>query len=155
MKTSQKLADLVQRELPQLLNQVIIDDGGKYRAFGSYLIESGTHGYTVTRGDDTVGTFSSSKSALAWCIADKNNQLNLAREIQNLDFTLTRLRNDIEIRGGIAKTSRGQLWETAHVKTAQRYEHSRHIENELTKCINSAKYQQLRGFHNETARTGC
>ena len=109
MKTSQKLADLVQRELPQLLNQLIIDDGGKYRAFGIYVIEPGSHGYTVIRRDDVVGTFSSSKSALAWCIADRNNQLNLAREIQNLDFTLVRLRNDIQIRGGIAKTSRGQL----------------------------------------------
>jgi len=154
MKTSQKLAELVQRELPQLLNQIIIDDGGKYRAFGIYVIESSSHGYTVTRRDHAIGTFSSSKSALAWCIADRNNQLNLAREIQNLDFTLVRLRNDIQIRGSIAKTSRGQLWETAHVKAAQRYEHSRHIENELTKCINSAKYQQLRGFNNETARTG-
>jgi hypothetical protein len=154
MKTSQKLAELVQRELPQLLNQIIIDDGGKYRAYGIYVIESSSHGYTVTRRDHAIGTFSSSKSALAWCIADRNNQLNLAREIQNLDFTLVRLRNDIQIRGSIAKTSRGQLWETAHVKTAQRYEHSRHIENELTKCINSAKYQQLRGFNNETARTG-
>lgn len=154
MKTSQKLAELVHKELPQLLNKVIIDDGGSYRAFGIYTITPDSHGHAVTRGEEDIGTFSSSKSALAWCIADRNNQLNLAREIQTLDFTLVRLRNDIKIRSSIAKTSRGQLWETAHVKTAQRYEHSRHIENELTKCINSAKYQQLRGFHNETARTG-
>ena len=104
--------------------------------------------------DDPVGTFTSTRSAVAWCIADKNRQYNLANEIQHLDFTLLRLRNDIEVRGGQARKSYGTFWETVSAKAAHRKEQSQQIENELTKCINSAKYWQLRGSNNETARTG-
>ena len=154
MKTSQKLAALAEQELPKLLNHVIIADGEKYRVFGSYVLRQTAQGYAVAYKDDPVGTFTSTRSAVAWCIADKNRQYNLANEIQHLDFTLLRLRNDIEVRGGQARKSYGNFWETVSAKAAHRKEQSQQIENELTKCINSAKYWQLRGSNNETARTG-
>ena len=34
MKASRKLAALAERELPHLLENVIVEDGEKYRAFG-------------------------------------------------------------------------------------------------------------------------
>jgi hypothetical protein len=154
MKTSQKLAALAEQELPKLLDHVIIADGEKYRVFGSYVLRQTAQGYAVAYKDDPVGTFTSTRSAVAWCIADKNRQYNLANEIQHLDFTLLRLRNDIEVRGGQARKSYGTFWETVSAKAAHRKEQSQQIENELTKCINSAKYWQLRGSNNETARTG-
>jgi hypothetical protein len=154
MKTSQKLAALAEQELPKLLDHVIIADGEKYRVFGSYVLRQTSQGYAVAYKDDPVGTFTSTRSAVAWCIADKNRQYNLANEIQHLDFTLLRLRNDIEVRGGQARKSYGTFWETVSAKAAHRKEQSQQIENELTKCINSAKYWQLRGSNNETARTG-
>jgi hypothetical protein len=154
MKTSQKLAALAEQELPKLLDHVIIADGEKYRVFGSYVLRQTAQGYAVAYKDDLVGTFTSTRSAVAWCIADKNRQYNLANEIQHLDFTLLRLRNDIEVRGGQARKSYGNFWETVSAKAAHRKEQSQQIENELTKCINSAKYWQLRGSNNETARTG-
>ena len=86
MNASQKLAALAERELPQLLNQVIVADGKKYRVFGSYVMRPTTQGYSVTFQDLPVGTFSSTRSALAWCIADKKRQYRLASEIQTLDF---------------------------------------------------------------------
>jgi hypothetical protein len=154
MKTSQKLAALAEQELPKLLDHVIIADGEKYRVFGSYVLRQTAQGYAVAYKDDLVGTFTSTRSAVAWCIADKNRQYNLANEIQHLDFTLLRLRNDIEVRGGQARKSYGNFWETVSAKAAHRKEQSQQIENELTQCINSAKYWQLRGSNNETARTG-
>jgi len=154
MKTSQKLAALAEQELPKLLDSVIVADGEKYRVFGSYVLRPTAQGYAVAYKDDPVGTFTSTRSAVAWCIADKNRQYNLANEIQHLDFTLLRLRNDIEVRGGQARKSYGTFWETVSAKAAHRREQSQQIENELTKCINSAKYWQLRGSNNETARTG-
>jgi hypothetical protein len=78
----------------------------------------------------------------------------LANEIQHLDFTLLRLRNDIEVRSSQAQKSYGNFWETVSAKAAHKRSQSQQIENELTKCINSAKYWQLRGSNNETARTG-
>jgi len=71
-----------------------------------------------------------------------------------LYFTLLRLRNDIETRSGQAQKSYGNFWETVSAKAAHKRSQSQQIENELTKCINSAKYWQLRGSNNETARTG-
>jgi len=154
MKASQKLAALADQELPKLLNHVIVADGEKYRVFGSYVLRQTTQGYALTYQDNPVGTFTSTRSAVAWCIADKNRQYRLANDIQHLDFTLLRLRNDIEVRSGLAKNGRGSFWETVSTKAAIRQEQSHQIENELTKCINSAKYWQLRGSNNETARTG-
>ena len=154
MKPSQKLAALAEQELPKLLNHVIIADGQNYRVFGSYVLRPTTQGYRLTQHDDTVGIFSSTRSAIAWCIADKKRQYRLANEIKHLDSALLRLQNDIRVRAGMAEHSRGTFWETVTVKTAQKRAQSQQIENELTKCINSAKYWQLQGSNNETARTG-
>jgi len=154
MKPSQKLAALAEQELPKLLNNVIVSDGEKYRVFGSYVLRQNTQGYALTYQDRNVGTFTSTRSAVAWCIADKNRQYNLAQEIQHLDFALLRLRNDIEVRGGQAQKSHGTFWETVTAKAAHKRLQSQQIENELTKCVNRAKYLQLQGSNNETARTG-
>lgn len=154
MKPSQKLAALAEQELPKLLNNVIVSDGEKYRVFGSYVLRQNTQGYVLTYQDRPVGTFTSTRSAVAWCIADKNRQYNLAQEIQHLDFALLRLRNDIEVRGGQAQKSHGTFWETVTAKAAHKRLQSQQIENELTKCVNRAKYLQLRGSNNETARIG-
>ena len=154
MKPSQKLAALAEQELPKLLDRVIVADGDKYRVFGSYVLRQTTQGYALTYQDTPVGTFTSTRSAVAWCIADKKRQYRLANEIKHLDSTLLRLRNDIEVRGSVAHNSRGNFWETVTIKTAHKRAQSQQIENELTKCINSAKYWQLRGSNNETARTG-
>jgi len=154
MKTSQKLAALAEQELPKLLDHVIIADGKRYRVFGTYVLRQTAQGYRLTQHDDPVGTFSSTRSAVAWCIADKKHQYQLANEIRHLDAALLRLRNDIEVRGSQAQRSYGTFWETVTVKTAQKRAQSQQIENELTKCINSAKYWQLQGSNNETARTG-
>jgi len=154
MKPSQKLAALAEQELPRLLDQVIIEDGEKYRVFGTYVLRQTAQGYRLTQHDDPVGTFSSTRSAVAWCIADKKRQYRLANEIQHLDSTLLRLQNDIQVRAAVAKHSHGCFWETVTVKTAQKQAQRQQIENELTKCINLAKYWQLQGSNNETARTG-
>jgi len=154
MKPSQKLAALAEQELPKLLNHVIVADGDKYRVFGSYVLRQTPRGYTVTYQDQPVGTFTSTRSAMAWCVADRNRQYNLAQEIQHLDFALLRLRNDIEIRGQQAQKASGTFWETVTAKTQHKQAHSQHLQNELTKCVNRAKYLQLRGSNNETARTG-
>jgi hypothetical protein len=154
MKPSQKLAALAEQELPRLLDHVIIADGEKYRVFGTYVLHQTTQGYRLTQHDDPVGIFSSTRSAVAWCIADKKRQYRLANEIQHLDSILLRLQNDIRVRAGVAEHSRGSFWETVTIKTAQKQAQSQQIENELTKCINLAKYWQLQGSNNETARTG-
>jgi hypothetical protein len=154
MKASRKLAALAARELPLLLDKVIIEDGKKYRAFGKYTIQPIPAGVQVRMRDDEIGTFSGTKSALAWCIADNLNHLNLARQIQQLDQSITRLRNDIYVRRALADRTAGHIWENLINKTSARHEHTQVLEKELAKCINLAKYWQLRGNSDETKRTG-
>ena len=154
MKTSEKLAALAERELPSLINQIILEDGEKFRVYGRYTIKQTADGFAVTRGESPIAVFTSSRSALAWCASDNNNKLNLAWQIQHLDATLSRQRNNIQIRRQKAQNSHGMFWETVTTKVAYRSEQCQQVENELSKCINLAKYWQLQGFPNETARTG-
>jgi len=154
MKASRKLAALAERELPRILEQVIIEDGEKYRVFGRYTIHPKEGMFQVRLRDDNIGIFSGTKSALAWCIADNLNHLNLARQIKELDQSITRLRNDIYVRRSLAERTSGHTWENLINKTTARHEQSQVLEKELAKCINLAKYWQLRGNSDETKRTG-
>ena len=154
MKASRKLAALAEQELPLLLNKVIIEDGKKYRVFGKYTIHPVPAGFQVRLRDDDIGEFSGTKSALAWCIADNLNHLNLARQIKELDQSIVRLHNDIYVRRALADRAAGNTWENLINKTSARQEHTQTLEKELAKCINLAKYWQLRGNSNETKRTG-
>ena len=154
MKASRKLAALAEKELPLLLNKVIIEDGKKYRVFGKYTIHPIPSGFQVRQRDDEIGAFSSTKSALAWCIADNLHHFNLARQIKELDQSVVRLRNDIYVRRELADRTAGNTWENLINKTSARQEHTQVLEKELAKCINLAKYWQLRGNSDETKRTG-
>ena len=154
MKASRKLAALAQRELPRILDRVIIEDGEKYRVFGKYTIHPVEAGFQVCLRDDAVCVFSSTKSALAWCIADNLYRFNLARQIKELDQSVVRLRNDIYVRRSLAERTSGHTWETLISKATVRQTHSQTLEKELAKCINLAKYWQLRGNSDETKRTG-
>ena len=154
MKASRKLAALAERELPKILNRVIIEDGEKYRAFGKYTIHSTDGLFQVRLRDDEIGMFSGTKSALAWCIADNLNHLNLARQIKELDQSIVRLRNDIHVRRSLAERTSGHTWEVLINKSTVRHEQNQVLEKELAKCINLAKYWQLRGNSDEIKRTG-
>ena len=154
MKAGRKLAALAERELPRILDRVIIEDGEKYRVFGRYTIHPTQGLFQVRLRDDAIGIFSGTKSALAWCIADNLNHLNLARQIKELDQSITRLRNDIHVRRSLAERTSGHTWENLINKTTARHEQSQVLEKELAKCINLAKYWQLRGNSDETKRTG-
>ena len=148
------MAALAEKELPLILNKVIIEDGKKYRVFGKYTIHPIPSGFQVRQRDDEIGAFSSTKSALAWCIADNLHHFNLARQIKELDQSVVRLRNDIYVRRELADRTAGNTWENLINKTSARQEHTQVLEKELAKCINLAKYWQLRGNSNETKRTG-
>jgi hypothetical protein len=154
MKASRKLVALAAKELPLLLDKVILEDGKKYRAFGKYTIQPVSEGFQVRLRDDEIGTFSGTKPALAWCVADNLNHLNLARQIKELDQSITRLRNDIYVRRALADRTAGHTWENLINKTSARQEHTQVLEKELAKCISLAKYWQLRGNSDETKRTG-
>ena len=152
---SQEFNKLFRKEFPELASNIILkNDNGEYEVFDHYLIAPEKHGYRVYCSASDIGLFTTTKNALSWCIADKYQHYNLARDILNLDNKLNSLISDIATRANLADRSKEpQFRETIETKLETKIIRKKQVEQELTKCVNYAKYCQQRGFNNETART--
>lgn len=136
-------------------NMIWQRDDGAYEVFDRYRIEAKKSGCQVWCSATEVGTFSSTRSALSWCIADKHRAYNTARELLETDQKLACLTQDIATRAAIGDRSNNPvLRETILTKLESKIIQKKLLENQLTKCVNWAKYVQQRGFDNETQRTG-
>lgn len=155
MNQEQKLEYWAKQELKRTIDQTILDDDeGGWIAFGRYQIKPNHAVFDVSRNDFFIGSFGSKRSALSWCIADNKNQLQLAQQIQTLDQKKQLIENDIACRSGIKKRMKSPVSkEIITTKLEPKIALNSVITAELEKCISSAKYIQLRGFSNETART--
>ena len=156
MNHTAEFKHILREEFGTLTNNLIWkNDNGNYEVFDHYLIVIEKEGYRVYCSATDVGLFNSTKSALSWCIADKYKHFNLARDILTLDNKLSSLINDITIRANLADRSKNPVFrETIEIKLETKIIHKKQVEQELTKCVNYAKYCQQRGFNNETIRTG-
>jgi hypothetical protein len=146
----------MRHELRDIMPNVILpQDDGTYAVFGKYTIMPERPGYTVMCLGTTVGFFSASRTALSWCIADKYKDYNLSKDILLLDNKLAGLSNDIQTRASLADRSKDPNFrEYVGTKLETKMIRKKIVENQLTNCINLAKYLQQRGFTNETQRIG-
>jgi len=146
---------LFRQEFKGLADSTIFqNDLGEYEVFSKYRIVPEKPGYRVFCAANEVGVFSSTRSALSWCIADKHAAYNMAREILLTDVKLSSLTNDIAVRAAIGDRSKNSLFrEDIGTKLESKIIHKKLLENRLAKCINWAKYYEQRGFNNEIART--
>ena len=156
MKQDQEFERMFRLEFKAIVpNLIWQNDNGEYEVFGKYRIIPTRPGYQVFCAATEVGTFYSTRSALSWCIADKNGAYNTARELLTTDTKLHGLLQDISARTAIAERSNNfNFRDSVGTKLETKIIHKKQLENQLAKCINWAKYIQLRGFENETARTG-
>jgi hypothetical protein len=155
MNHNQKLIALIQKELPALIDNLIIEDDDSFSVFGRYNLYSQDQGFGLYDRGNYKGDFTSTRSALAWCIADKYNDIVLSKQILNLDRDLHRHRLDLQSAQMQADiTNSGQRWEILTGKISHRKSLIQSTQNQLSKCVDRAKYYQIRGFSNETSRTG-
>jgi hypothetical protein len=156
MKPDQEFERMFRQEFRDITPNLIWQaPDGAYEVFGHYRIQAERPGYRVMCGDNDVGVFGTTRTALSWCIADKNRAYNTARELLRTDNKLTALTNDINTRAAIGDRSRNPaLREIILTKLETKIIQKKLLENELAKCVKWAKYIQQRGFDNETARTG-
>ena len=154
--TETEIEKYIKHELKDIMPNVIIKtDNGTYELFGRYLIVAQKPVYRVFCNDDEMGVFNSSKTAVSWCVADKYQRFNLARDILNTDTILGNLTNDIFVRTGIAsKSKHAQFAEDIETKLETKIIRKKYLENQLADYVKKAKYLQQRGFNNETARIG-
>ena len=155
MKSDQEFERMFRQEFKSIAPNLIWQSEDGYEVFEHYKIQPKSRGYQVFCGITDVGVFSSTRTALSWCIADKNRDYNTSREILRTDNKLTALKNDIHTRAAIGDRSRDpDLREIILTKLESKIIQKKVLENQLTKYVNWAKYIQQRGFNNETARTG-
>jgi hypothetical protein len=156
MKSTREVTRLLQQEFPDILpNAIWENEDGSYSVFGKYQIVPEKPSYRVFCAATDVGLFSTTRTALSWCIADKNQAFNLAREIHEVDTKIVVLTSDIAVRTNVAERSKNfDFREVVGTKLESKIIKKKQLENQLTKCVNWAKYCQQRGFNNETARTG-
>jgi hypothetical protein len=156
MISEREIERLFRQEFRDLMPHVIWQtEDGVYEVFDRYRIQPEHGQYRVWCSATDVGLFGNTRTALSWCIADKNRAYNTARELQELDHALTALNNDIAVRSAIAE--RSQRWEfrdPVATKLESKIIRRKQVENQLSKCVNWAKYTQQRGFTNETQRIG-
>jgi len=154
MKSDQDFDRMFRQEFKDITpNLIWKNDSGEYEAFGRYRIVPMRPGYKIFCSHTEVGIFNSTRSALSWCIADKNQAYNTARELLTVDTKLTALTQDIAVRAAIGDRSKNpQLRETILTKLESKIIQKKLLENQLTKCVNWAKYIQQQGFDNETQR---
>ena len=114
MNTAKEFQKVLQQEFPDVIsNSIFRDDDGNYRVFGHYRIEPVNPGYRVYCAATEVGIFNSTKTALSWCIADKHQAFNTARDILELDIKLGAITRDITARTSIAEHS--DRWEFSDI----------------------------------------
>jgi hypothetical protein len=156
MKLDQEFERMLRQELRDIMPNVIIPlDAGGYEVFGKYQILPQHPGYKVTCSATEVGYFNNTRTAMGWCIADKYGSYNLARDLMILDNKLQCLNNDILSRANLADRSKcPEFRESVGTKLETKIIHKKLVENQLSKCVNLAKYLQQRGFTNETQRIG-
>lgn len=155
MKPDQEFDRLFRQEFQNILpNTIWQNDNGVYQVFGHYRIHPQRPGYRVLCAETDVGTFNTSRTALSWCIADKNRLYNVAREILYMDNKLASLTQDIDARARVGDRSNNPVFrETIGAKLETKIIHKKQLEIQLAKYVNWAKYFQQRGFDNEAQRT--
>ena len=149
-----KLEQFAERELRKNLSSLIIeDDEGGFIIFGMYRLVPGKINVSIETRDEKTIKFSNKRTALSWCVADHFNHINLANVIRTLDTKKQILDADIRCRGGVAERGRHQdFYDIVNTKIQPKVDMYNSVNRELEKCLNSAKYLQLKGFNNETAR---
>lgn len=150
-----KLERFAERELKRNLDLLIFnDDDGSTIAFGRYHIQTVDAGFQVSTWDKIIHCFSNKKTAMAWCTADKYKNYNLSNIILVLDRKKQVLAADIYCRKFLGERGRTEaFYEIINTKIQPKIDLYSSVVAELEKCVNQAKYMQIRGFNNETART--
>ena len=154
MNQEQKIENWTERELRRNIDKIIIDDQeGGYVVFGKYYIKPKFNRFIVETWDREIHGFANKRTAISWCVADKVNHLNLANQILHLDRKQQILEADINTRKSLGNRCRTEDFsEIVNTKIQPKIDQHYMVKSELEKCINSAKYIQIRGFNNETAR---
>lgn len=155
MTQEQKLERWAQREILRNINHLILeDDDGSILAFGCYDIRPESRSVAVYRDGALLNRFATRAVALSWCVAQHKNLITFGNHIEILDHQCRRVRADIRATKHMEQMlSDPDRREVLRSKIQNKQWYFNMLDSDLAKCVEKAKYLQLRGFRNETART--
>lgn len=151
--TFKKIHQVLSSDYESAKHNMIFPIEGGYEVFHIYNVQCNDGKVLVNKYKNLVGNFTSTRTALSWCIADKYNHMRLADEIASLDQAVSRLQADIDTsKTLVKKIKNAEIKEIAQLKLQSKIDLIKEIEYRMDKCVASAKYKQLRGFNDEIER---
>lgn len=155
MNQQQKVERWAKKEIKRTLNFLIMpDDHNGFIAFGKYHIVPVDDKYQVSLLNNVFHSFINKRSAISWCVAHHNRKVPLANTILALDQKKQLLSNEISHSRVLQDRTKNAVFkETMATKIQPKVDALSQLNIELEKCINLAKYLQIKGFPNETPRT--
>lgn len=152
-KVRRRIKNLYDKEI-QLENELIIQRGNIYFVYALYKIVKNDDGYFdiyFSDIDEYAGTTYKSTTAIAWCNAQKGNDIELADNILETDKKIQYLQNDINRTKLLIKNkSLNQLSEDILSSRVVDYISKQcKLRANLHKYIQCSKQIKIQGFSNE------
>lgn len=150
-----RLAEIVQGDMDEIGRNAMLKVGDHYELFDQYVVaKHKDHTYSVTKRLRDTRLFNSIRSAAAWCISDKLQRYETARTIADLDHRHQIVKQDVDTaQQFLARTTDWIKRDIVTAKLLHKQAQLTQLQNQLTKCVNLAKYWQIKGFiRDETAR---
>lgn len=152
---SNKLRSIANKSHAVLADKVIIKKGDRYQAFGEYHIRECAGFWEITTTtSDHKHRLNLGKSALAWCIAHKVQNFDLARSILHLDNRLAAKQADIDLITGRLKQGiqDPELRFVLQCRLSEDIYNRQTYKKQLSKCLEMAKYIKIKGSSHELNR---
>ena len=154
-KLLSKLEQVLMPEFERALASSILPDDIGYKVFNQYHIVPGKNKVTVDHMHfPEVKKFTTQRTALSWCIADRYGQIKLADNIIFLETKKIRIQDDVSAQvAHVDRFTDAEQRELVQLKLHHKQSVLNQVNEQLNKCVNLAKYWQIKGFNNEIART--
>lgn len=160
-KINTRVNDLAERVIGDLkklrdsscdyLNQkVYYKTRGDWYVYGNYKLQKSTSGVEVYKLGESVGVFSNTRTATAWCILDANNKKEESRLLKHYDAREQFFTNNVFIEKRHFRSCKEQdRRDIISAKISNDLQKLNSSKKQLDKLINLAKYFQIRGFKHE------
>lgn len=149
-----KLKTIVNDEILSNSAESMVKIKDSYIIFGKYRIVENSDLWNVYDHSELTASFSSSRSALSWCILNNLGHYDACRDLTFYDNFYSFKKTDLErFKIKISTTKDPNARQILAAKASQSLIEKFQLKKQLNKCINLAKYYQTRGIDNETART--
>lgn len=154
-RVTEKASRLLNKIADELLStnpNAIFRNGDSIFAFAEYeIVKKSPDEYTVYKNDIFQATCSSCRTALSYCILDKNKKQHHAKQLIDLENKLIGRQSEMMHYRHVITSPKTDAFRKEVVlnRLSDAKFHYNVIQEQFTKSINVAKYCQQKGFDNE------